>query len=145
MISSYLTQERKVLPPQPVFRCMCCSELHPKVASSGAPRAPAKALRWCGSPNGFVNMLATPKSLSLPTGPRRRNRATAPAVCGATLDTPPQPTGPDGPPPPPPGFEAGPPPPPSGAAPPPAAGRNASSSTAASKLRLPLICALSQS
>jgi hypothetical protein len=52
--------------------------------------------------------------------PRRRNRAAALAPCGATLDTPPPPTGPDGPPPPPPGFEAGPPPPPpSGAAPPP--------------------------
>jgi hypothetical protein len=56
----------------------------------------------------------------LAPSPRRRNRAAAPAPCGATLDTPPPPTGLDGPPPPPPGFEAGPPPPPpSGAAPPP--------------------------
>jgi hypothetical protein len=49
---------------------------------------------------------------------RRKNRAAAPAPCGATADAPPPPEGPDGPPPP--GFEAGaPPPPPSGAAPPP--------------------------
>jgi hypothetical protein len=63
--------------------------------------------------------LGVPQAPPAPA-PRRRNRAAAPGPCAAALDTPPAPTGPDGPPPPPPGFEAGPPPPPpSGAAPPP--------------------------
>ena len=50
--------------------------------------------------------------------PRRGNRAAAPAPCGATVDTPRPPTGPDGPPPPP-ASGAAPPPPPDGMAPPP--------------------------